>query len=116
MDNKTFKLLFDEALRAENRETYVSDRALSSVWNDAEDSEIPAERIDQLGQLWDVAHMSVSEIRAASGLNRVNFAARYGIPLRTVENWETAAESNSHTCPPYTRLLLAMAVGCYGHP
>lgn len=116
MTNKTFKLLFGEALESKNREAYVSDWALSSIWNNAEDSEIPTERVDQLGQLWDVAHMSISEIRAASGLNRANFAARYCIPLRTVENWETAAESNSHACPPYTRLLLAMAVGCYDHP
>ena len=37
----------------------------------------------------------VKELRAALGLSQVKFAERYGIPRRTVENWESGV-----TIPP----------------
>lgn len=32
--------------------------------------------------------MTIREIRQASGLSQAKFAAKYEIPLRTIENWE----------------------------
>lgn len=50
--------------------------------------------------------MEVKEIRELTGLNRTQFAKAYGIPLRTVEAWE----SGDRTAPPYVTALLERAV------
>ena len=65
-----------------------------------------------LGAIWDVAHASIREIRAYTGLTRTNFALRYLIPYRTVENWERGDSQ----CPDYVRLLLAQVTGYYRRP
>lgn len=109
MTDKQFSFLWAEALTSTDRAAYISDVALSSVWGDAPDAEIPDDRLQQLGQLWDAAHLTVKAIRAATGLSQAAFAQRFCIPRRTVENWE----SGTNTCPVYVRLLLAQAVGLY---
>lgn len=48
----------------------------------------------------------VKEIRKATGLNMKRFAAKYGIPYRTVQNWEAGTAS----APEYVLDLLAKAV------
>ena len=62
---------------------------------------IQEELILELGSIWDLAHMSVAEIRAKTGLSQAKFAERFCIPRRTVENWESRGG-----CPDYVRLLL----------
>lgn len=49
---------------------------------------------------------TVSDIRAASGLSRAAFCREYGIPIRTMENWEAGTASP----PDYLIKLLAYAV------
>lgn len=48
----------------------------------------------------------IRAIRAATGLSQVRFAERYGIPRRTIENWE----SGVRTPPPYVINLIKIAV------
>lgn len=105
MDDK-FRALFSAALKTDDRDEYISD------WGDAEDAEVPDQRISALGALWDVAHASIREIRAYTGLTRTNFALRYLIPYRSVENWERGDSQ----CPDYVRLLLAQVTGFYRRP
>lgn len=112
MNYKQFNALFSDAVASNDREEYVSDWCLSSIWEDDPGSDVPAERIDQLGLLWDVAHASIKDIRSHTGLSQVRFAERFCIPRRTVESWE----SNINTCAGYLRLLLAQAVGMYRRP
>lgn len=109
MTDKQFYDLFGGALTDKDRDMFVSDWALSDIWGDVEDADIPEERIKALKAIWKVAHITVREIRAATGLSQVAFAQRFCIPRRTVENWESGASS----CPDYLRLLLAQAVGLY---
>lgn len=109
MTDYQFNVLWAEALASADRDAFISDAALSSIWGDAPDAAIPDDRLQQLGQLWDAAHLTVKEIRAATGLSQAAFAQRFCIPRRTVENWE----SGTNTCPVYVRLLLAQAVGLY---
>lgn len=47
--------------------------------------------------------MNIKEIREMSGMSRAEFSRVYGIPLRTLENWE----SGSRKCPDYLTKLLA---------
>lgn len=35
--------------------------------------------------------MTIREIRQAAGLSQARFAAKYEIPLRTIENWESGS-------------------------
>lgn len=109
MTDKLFYMIFTDAQGIADRDAFISDWALSSVWGDAEDAEVPADRLLELGMIWDVAHASFADIVAASGLKLVDFAARFAIPYSTAQKWYY----NLSRCPAYTRLLLARAVGMY---
>lgn len=111
MTGKQFYSIFSDASSKEgvSREAFVSDWALSSIWGDAEDAEVPQGRIEEIGEIWDVAHLTIRDIRQRTGLSQVKFATRYCIPRRSVEDWE----SGLRECPGYLRLLLAQAVGLY---
>lgn len=113
MDN-IFAAAWAEALSGAyaDRDSYVSDLALSSIWGDAEDAEVPADRLDTLGSIWDAANMSIKDIRAASGLSRTAFAEHLCIPYRTVQDWELGARA----CPGYLRLLIAEHFGIFRRP
>lgn len=41
--------------------------------------------------------MTFKELRALSGMSQRKFATYFGIPRRTVENWD----SGDNTCAPY---------------
>ena len=49
-------------------------------------------------------------IRKASRLTQAAFAERYGIPKRTIENWE-ADGAAARSCAPYIRLMMQEALG-----
>ena len=114
MNNKIFSAAWAEAISGAyaDRDSYVSDLALSSIWGDAEDAEVPADRLDTLGSIWDAAHMSIKDIRTASGLSRTAFAEHLCIPYRTVQDWELGARA----CPGYLRLLIAEHFGIFRRP
>lgn len=107
INDTQFSQLWGEALTTANRDVFVSEWATSSLFLDPEDEgDIPAELIQWLSQLWDVAHMSLPEIRATTGLSQNKMADRFCIPRRTVQNWEQRG-----TCPDYTRLMMAEILG-----
>lgn len=109
MTDKIFAAAWADALSGAytDRDAYISDWALSSIWGDAEGAELPAGRLDDLGSIWDAAHLSIKDIRTASGLSRTAFAEHLCIPYRTVQDWELGNRS----CPDYLRLLLAEHFG-----
>lgn len=47
--------------------------------------------------------MSIKEIRLATGMNRKQFADYFGIPYRTLEDWE----AEKAKCAPYLLALIA---------
>lgn len=114
MTDKMFAAAWAEAISGAyaDRDAYVSDLALSSIWGDAEDAEVQADRLDTIGSIWDAAHMSIKGIRTASGLSRTAFAEHLCIPYRTVQDWELGAR----TCPDYLRLLIAEHFGLFRRP
>lgn len=107
MNDAIFSNLWGEALTAVDRDAYVSDWSISSIWGDDPNDDVPQDRIDYLSRLWDAAHMSVKDICKAAGLTQRQLAAQFCIPLRTVENWCTS----SRKCPDYTRLMLIQLLG-----
>ena len=50
--------------------------------------------------------MTITEIRAISGLNKTKFAEKYNIPYRTLQDWE----SGKNKPPTYVELLLEKVV------
>lgn len=110
MTHKQFCFAVGEALTSPDRDAYVSELALSSAFLEdpsAPPETIDLELIDELGNIYDVAHMSIAEIRRSTGLSQIAFCERFGIPRRTLQNWE----SGERECATYLRLLLADACG-----
>lgn len=110
MTDKQFCSIFSDALSNEgaSREAFVSDWALSSIWDD-DGQDIPENRIAEISDIWDVAHLTICDIRQHTGLSQAKFATRFCIPRRSIEDWESGARK----CPDYLRLLLAQTVGLY---
>lgn len=109
MTDKQFYTVWGEALASTDRDTYVSEWSTSSIWGQAEeltDEDLLAIAA-KLGNIWDVAHMSVKDICKAAGLTQAELAAKICAPKRTVENWCAGANK----CPDYTRLLIAEKLG-----
>ena len=108
MTNKQFSLAYSEAVNYADVVAFVSDLALSSMWEDAPDAEIPAERLEQLHEIWQAAHRSVMEIRTIAGYKSMaSFAERLCIPYRTLQDWETGRRE----CAPWLRLMMQEALG-----
>lgn len=56
--------------------------------------------------------MSIKSLREVLGINQIEFAERYGIPLQTVRQWESKKGATSHReCPEYVVGLIGRLVG-----
>ena len=108
MTLEQYHLAFDEISNYTDPDAYISDLALSSVF--PEDSDLTAIAED-LRCIWTAYHMTVRDLRKAAGLTQADFARRFAIPKRTIENWEAKPGANARECPLYTRLLIADALG-----
>ena len=97
-----YQICLSEALNYTDRDAYIGDLALSSIWEDDEAADIPDGRLDWLGQLWDAAHRSVKEIARDAGLSQRKLAERFVIPYRTVENWC----GGQRECPVYVKMMM----------
>ena len=49
--------------------------------------------------------MTVKEMRALTGMSRIEFSKYFGIPVRTIQNWELEG-SESRKCPVYLADLM----------
>lgn len=88
------------------KEIFVNNITLS-VPDDADSClDLDAEK-EKLSSIWDLAHLSMRELVARTGLSQTSFAKRTGIPLRTVQNWCVGTRD----CPTYVRFLLSEHYG-----
>ena len=104
-----FYVLFGAATKEQDRERYIAEWSSSSIfYPNPESPDINADDLaDALGNIWDVAHLTVRDIRQHLGLTQAAFAERFCIPRRTVENWE---RKGGHI-PTYNILALADITG-----
>ena len=58
---------------------------------------------ERLSTIWELAHLSMRELVARTGLSQTAFAKQACIPLRTVQGWCLGERE----CPAYVRFLLA---------
>lgn len=55
--------------------------------------------------------MEIKKLRHLSGLTQKEFSARYKIPMKTLQNWETGSGlPSARKCPQYVSFLLEKAV------
>lgn len=113
MTDKQFYTLFGAALESTDRDAYISEWATSSMFDPDSDGPAPdyAALVDKLGNIWDVAHMTVAEIRATTGLSQGKFGERFCIPMRTIQNWEAGRNLPGEGARPYVRLMMAELLG-----
>lgn len=91
---------------ATTREVFLDSITLS-VPDDADGCvDLDAEK-ERLSSIWDVAHLSMRELVASTGLSQTAFAKQAGVPLRTVQDWC----GDKRACPAYVRFLLAEHFG-----
>lgn len=107
MNDIQFEACYKEALETQDKDAYLSDMALSIIWEDEEGDDVPQERLAELGCIWDVAHMNMLDIRKSAGLTQAAFGRKFLIPKRTIGNWEC----NVNTPPEYVKVLIARAIG-----
>lgn len=75
-----FSDIWDSALKAESRDGYTALRAPYIVVD---------EDTFTLDAVYDMALGGVRRIRAIAGLPQTSFSEQYGIPRRSLEDWET---------------------------
>ena len=115
MDDKQFHDIFSHAvsLPADGRDAFLDywmHRGVEIEQDDIPDDADPdLYLLDQLERIWDVAHLSVRDVRKRLGLSQMGFCDRYCIPRRTLQAWE--AEINR--TPPYLRIMLAQLIGIF---
>lgn len=87
---------------ATSREVFLNNVALSVPDDAGGCVDLDAEKV-RLSSIWDVAHLSMRELVARTGLSQTTFAKQAGVPLRTVQDWC----GEKRACPMYVRFLLA---------
>lgn len=98
----TAELFIMAADPATTREAFLNSVTLS-IPDDADGCvDLDAEKA-RLSTVWDVAHLSMRELVARTGLSQTAFAKQAGVPLRTVQDWC----GEKRACPTYVRFLLA---------
>lgn len=115
MDDNQFHILFSSAvaLPTSDRAGYIDywmrrgyEMDLDDIPDDADPDLYLA---DQLEKIWDVAHLSVRDMRHHARMTQTEFADHFCMPMRTVQNWE----GGKNACSPAIRLLMAESLGLF---
>lgn len=85
-----------------SRTTFLNSITLSVPDDASVCIDLDAEK-ERLSRIWELAHLSMRELVACTGLSQTTFAKRAGVPLRTVQDWC----GEKRACPAYVRFLLA---------
>lgn len=112
MTAKQYYFCVTEAANYKDMDAYVSDLALSTIWDGTPDAPIPPDRLENLRSIYTAATRTPKEIVSLSGLSQAAFAERWCIPRRTVEDWCRGIAK----CPLYTRLLMQQGMGIFTPP
>lgn len=105
MTDKLFNKLWKDALEQPNKELFLAEYGYPD-WFD-EISQNPQKISETLGNIHDVAHMSLKEIIKKAGMTQAAFSTKFCIPIRTVEDWA----SGKNKCRDYDRLMFCRILG-----
>lgn len=104
MKDKDFFAIWCNALKVGDRDAFISNRSLSSIFVDSDNGKNMA---DEIGKIWDVAHMTVRDLCNRADIGQSELSKKFCIPLRTVQNWC----GGQNQCPPYIVLMMARLLG-----
>lgn len=95
----------------EQHDLYIAERGWQG-WMDEFGEEGTSSIIHVLDAIFIMAHGGVAAIRSVTGMSQISFSAAYGIPRRSVENWEcdSSETREAREAPSYTQMLLGYAV------
>ena len=86
---------------------FVSEWALSGIWGDAPDTDIPQQRIDWLNALYGILTMPPQELLTITGRSVRRTAFHWGIKPDTANHWV----AGKNKMLPQIRLTLAAEAG-----
>lgn len=100
---------FSEAPNYTDPDAFVSDLLLSAVFLPPDDPEAQPDlsQAEPLRRIWQAACLPVKALLAELGLTQTGLSKRYGIPIRTVQDWA----GERRTPPLWLRLMLADLAG-----
>lgn len=109
--NLRFTLYYDAFADAfRDRDAFASYWSHLPVWGDETDSnDVPADRIELLGRIWDLAHLSLADLCELSGMSEDDFANRFMLPIYN----RNPLSERSQTPFPIT-YFIAQALGLVG--
>lgn len=95
----------------EQHDLYVAERGWQD-WMDEYGADDAESIVRVLDAVYTMAHGGFRAIRSITGLSQTGFAAAYGAPRRSIQNWEYDAGEvgNAREAPAYTQILLGYAV------
>ena len=82
----TFSKLYDQALEYDNEEFYVAERGWEEWMNEYEDNINIIREI--MWKTYQFAHGNISELRKEMKMSVPAFGKQFGIPRRTIQDWE----------------------------
>ncbi len=106
--NYIYNTCVQEAFNYTDKDAYISDLALSSIWGD-EVEDVPEEKIARLGEIYDAVNRTLKDIITEAGMSQKELSERFCIPYRTVQNWCGSV----NRCPVYTKLMIQEILGMY---
>lgn len=89
VNDRNFCTLFGAAVAEHDRDRFIVEWSSSSIFSDEEKTYDADERLAVLENIFEVAHMSMRDLRKKLGLTQAEFACRFCLPKRTVESWES---------------------------
>lgn len=54
--------------------------------------------------------MEVKELRSLTGLSQKAFGEKFGVPLRTIQSWESDSETAKRKAPDYVVKMMARII------
>lgn len=97
LDDVRFSLAWSRALQSSDRAAYIEEFSADDYISRI--SDLPA----QLGLIWDVAHMSFSDLARAANMQLSDISRKFCIPYRTIQDWNAGRRA----CSPYFILMMA---------
>ena len=98
-----------EALNYDDMDAYISDMALSSIWEDPEgvDAPVPKGRIIWLERVWKAVHRTAKDVADDAHLSYRALARRFMIPYGTVNKWCLG----ENVCSLHTLIMMQECLG-----
>ena len=88
----------------EQHDLYIAERGWQG-WMDEFGEEDTSSIIRVLDAIYTMANGGIAAIRSVTGMSQISFSAAYGIPRRSVENWERDSSETREGSPFFFHII-----------